>query len=151
MNGGDMTLAFELGALKRLASPGEAVADARQWTSYVGVVSDAPTYEITNYTRQHRIRQDFFSGPQGREESLANIRDQFDTGRHVLVADAGTASDDGDGLSQGWEVLAVTEAAAAAGWELNDQPSHADQRTQTDSGNNGNRNSSSDSNSESQL
>jgi hypothetical protein len=127
MNGGDMTLAFELEALRRLASPGEAVADARQWTNYVGVVSDAPTYEITNYTRQHRIRQDFFSGPQGREESLANIREQFDTGRHVLVTDAETASDGSP--SQEWEVLTVTEAAAAADWELDKQPSNASQET----------------------
>ncbi len=120
MDGGDMTLAFELSALKALADPGEAVTDARQWTSYVGVVSNAPTYEITNFTRQHRIRQDFFSGPQDRTESLAQIRDQFDTERYVLVA--GPDGEDGT-APPGWEVLAVADAADAAGWALGDRSS----------------------------
>jgi hypothetical protein len=129
MDGGDMTLAFDLSALKTLANPGDAVTDARQWTSYVGVVSDAPTYEITNFTRQHRIRQDFFSGPQDRTESLAQIRDQFDTERYVLVAgrdgetaDAAThPGNNGSDAPSGWEVLAVADAADAAGWSLGDR------------------------------
>lgn len=120
MDGGDMTLAFELSALKALTNPGEAVTDARQWTSYVGVVSNAPTYEITNFTRQHRIRQDFFSGPQDRTESLAQIKDQFDTERYVLVT--GPDAED-DTAPSGWEVLAVADAADAAGWALGDRSS----------------------------
>ena len=128
MDGGDMTLAFDLSALKALAAPGEAVTDARQWTSYVGVVSDAPTYEITNFTRQHRIRQDFFSGPQDRAESLTQIRDQFDTERYVLVAgpdaepvDESASAEDDSAVPAGWEVLAVADAAEAAGWALGDR------------------------------
>jgi len=82
---GDMTLAFELAALKSLASPNVVFNDARQWTEYVGVVSDKPTYVVTNFTRKHRVRQDFFSGPRGVTESLENVADQFDTERHVFV------------------------------------------------------------------
>jgi hypothetical protein len=92
--------------------------DARQWTEYVGVVSEKPTYVVTNFTRKHRIRQDFFSGPRGVVESLENVKEQFDTGRHVLV---GASDDDAAAAeSAGWEYLPVEQAADAAGWGLAD-------------------------------
>ena len=114
----DMTLAFELKALQSLADPNAVFNGARQWTEYVGVVSEKPTYVVTNFTRKHRVRQDFFSGPRGVKESLENIKGQFDTERHVLV---GTDADD-EALAEetGWEFLAVEDAAEAAGWELSD-------------------------------
>ena len=119
MDGGsstDMTLAFELAALQRLADPGGVFDGARRWSEYVGVVSAEPTYVVTNFTRTHRIRQDFFSGPRGREESLDNVKRQFDTERHVFV---GTNDADAD-LAEGvdWEFLALEAAADAAGWTL---------------------------------
>lgn len=117
MNGdADMTLAFDLAALQELAEPDRVFTDARQWTEYVGVVSEKPTYVVTNFTRKHRIRQDFFSGPRGREESLESVREQFDTGRHVFV---GTDESDRDLAERvGWEYLPVEDAAEAAGWTL---------------------------------
>ena len=117
MNGsGDMTLAFDLAALQALAEPDRVFTDARQWTEYVGVVSEKPTYVVTNFTRKHRIRQDFFSGPRGREESLESVRDQFDTERHVFV---GTSDEDRELADRvGWEYLPVEDAAEAAGWTL---------------------------------
>ena len=120
MNGGsgDMTLAFELAALKELAHPDEVFTDARQWSEYVGVISDDPTYVVTNFCRKHRIRQDFFSGPRSREESLANVMKQFGTDRHVFV---GTEDADAElAETADWEYLAVEDAAEAAGWELGD-------------------------------
>jgi hypothetical protein len=119
MQGGgstDMTLAFELGALKRLADPGAVVSGARQWTEYIGVVSEKPTYVVTNFTRKHRIRQDFFSGPRGKEESLENVRAQFDTDRHVLIG----VDESGREVAErtGWEYVPLEEAAEAAGWAL---------------------------------
>ncbi|MFB6096274.1 MAG: hypothetical protein ABEJ74_02670 [Haloferacaceae archaeon] len=113
-----MTLAFELSALKRLADPTAVFNDARQWTEYVGVVSDDPTYVVTNFTRKHRIRQDFFSGPQGKAESLRNVRAQFDTDRHVFVGADEADRDLAEDLD--WEYLPLEEAAEAAGWELGD-------------------------------
>jgi hypothetical protein len=114
----DMTLAFELEALRRLKRPDEVFADARSWSEYVGVVSDKPTYVVTNFTRKNRIRQDFFSGPRGKRESLENVGRQFDTGRHVFV---GTDEDDrGVAADVGWEYLPLEDAAEAAGWELGD-------------------------------
>lgn len=119
MDGGgstDMTLAFELEALRALADPNAVFNDARQWTEYVGVVSEKPTYVVTNFTRKHRIRQDFFSGPRGVDESLENVKRQFDTDRHVFV---GTTDEDRAVAEEtDWEFLPLDRAAEAAGWEL---------------------------------
>ena len=113
---GDMTLAFELSALQALAKPSTAFADARQWTRYVGVVSDEPTYVVTNYTRKRRIRQDFFSGPRGKQGTLESVKDQFESDRYVLV---GTGEEDEEvAEAAGWEYLPVEEAAEAADWEV---------------------------------
>ena len=121
MNGGsdDMTLAFELEALETLADPEAVFTDARQWTSYVGVISAEPTYVVTNFTRKHRIRQDFFSGPRGREESLVNVRTQFDSERYVLV---GTSEGDRTLADEtNWEYVDLAAAADAADWQLETQ------------------------------
>jgi hypothetical protein len=122
----DMTLAFDLDALRELAHPDRVFQDARQWSEYVGVVSEEPTYVVTNFTRQHRIRQDFFSGPRSREESLENVKTQFDTERHVYI---GTDEDDADmAASVGWEFLDVEDAAEAADWQLG-EPADSDVET----------------------
>ncbi len=121
---GDMTLAFDLDALQALARPDAVFSDARQWTEYVGVVSEKPTYVVTNFTRKHRIRQDFFSGPRGREESLENVREQFDTDRHVFV---GTTDADADlAEATGWDYVPLEDAAEAADWALADEEADAD-------------------------
>jgi len=111
-----MTLAFELSALQALADPEAVFDDARRWAKYVGVVSDEPTYVVTNFTRKNRVRQDFFSGPRGREESLESVHEQFDTDRHVFV---GTDADDAELADRvDWEYLPVEDAADAAEWTL---------------------------------
>ena len=124
MNGpdsGTMTLAFELSALQALADPEAVFDDARRWAKYVGVVSDEPTYVVTNFTRKHRVRQDFFSGPRGVKESLENISQQFDTDRHVFVGV--DADDEAVADATDWEFLHVEDAAEAAGWTLaTDEP-----------------------------
>lgn len=129
----DMTLAFELEALKALADPNDVFNNARQWTEYVGVVSEKPTYVVTNFTRKHRVRQDFFSGPRGVEESLENIADQFDTERHVFVGV--DADDEAIAAATDWEFLQVKAAANAAGWILatdEPEPEPADNTTRDD-------------------
>jgi len=119
MDGGgssDMTLAFELESLKELANPEAVFSDARSWSEYVGVISEKPTYVVTNFTRKKRIRQDFFSGPRGREESLDNVKDQFQTDRHVFVGQG--EADEALAEAAGWEFLPIDTAAEAAGWSL---------------------------------
>ncbi|MFB6069801.1 MAG: hypothetical protein ABEJ76_02150 [Halanaeroarchaeum sp.] len=127
---GEMTLAFELAALQSLAKPSTAFANARQWTRYTGVVSDEPTYAVTNYTRKRRIRQDFFSGPKGKRETLENVREQFESDRYVLV---GTGEED-ERLAEeaDWEYLDVTEAAAAAEWDLAEDVDEPEEQVRDD-------------------
>jgi hypothetical protein len=118
MDGGNtnMTLAFELEALKQLRNPDNVFTDARQWTEYVGVISEKPTYVVTNFTRKHRIRQDFFSGPRTRRESLLNIKEQFESERHVFV---GTTDEDEALASEAdWEYVDVETAANSANWAM---------------------------------
>lgn len=129
---GDMTLAFELAALKELRAPDSVFTDARQWTNYVGVISEKPTYVVTNFTRKHRIRQDFFSGPRSREESLENIKEQFDSDRYVFV---GTEQADEELAGKtGWEYVNVENAAEAASWQLapDEQPEQIEQESRED-------------------
>ncbi len=118
MDGGnsDMTLAFELEALQQVRSPEAVFTDARQWTEYVGVISDKPTYVVTNFTRKNRIRQDFSSGPRSREESLANVKVQFESDRYVFVG----TNDEDKALAEevDWEFLDIEDAAEAADWDL---------------------------------
>lgn len=121
---GDMTLAFDLAALKALARPDAVFNDARGWSEYVGVISEKPTYVVTNFTRKHRIRQDFFSGPRGVEESLENVKRQFDTERHVLVGTSETDREQAESVD--WEYLPLADAAEAAGWELAAESENSD-------------------------
>lgn len=120
---GDMTLAFELSALEALSDPTDVFSGARRWTEYVGVISEQPTYVVTNFTRKNRIRQDFFSGPRGRRESLENVKRQFDTERHVFVGVDDEDRELADELD--WEYLPVADAAEAAGWTLGDDDDEA--------------------------
>lgn len=125
-----MTLAFELEALKQLAEPDTVFTNTRQWSSYVGVVSEKPTYVVTNFTRKKRIRQDFFSGPRGKQESLTNVKQQFDTNRHVFI---GTTDED-EALAEetGWEYLDIEAAAEAAEWELGEPKPQTTNRSERD-------------------
>lgn len=127
---GEMTLAFDLTALQRLARPDVVFNDARRWSEYVGIISAEPTYVVTNFARKHRVRQDFFSGPRGREESLESVKNQFGTPRHVYVGtDEACAT---LARQTGWEYLDVADAAEAAEWELGD-PEPPDQATEEES------------------
>ncbi len=105
-----------------------AFSDARTWTKYIGVVSEKPTYVVTNFTRKERIRQDFFSGPRGVEESLENVDAQFDTDRHVFV---GATTRTPLAETAGWEYLPVTQAAEAADWVLGEPETPTPQLSRT--------------------
>jgi len=112
-----MTLAFALGAVERLAAPAEAFADAEAWveTRAIGVVSERPR-AAERYVREHDLRQDLFPRERGPGESLALAGRQFATDRHVFV---GTGEHHRRiAASVGWEYLPIEEAAARAGWTL---------------------------------
>lgn len=113
----DMTLALTVSALRQLADPSAAIGDAEDWTEYVGVVADDPNEGLT-YTRERRIRVDFFSGTRSIDETLFTVGANYDTDRHVLV---GTDAKDASIASQcGWEYQSLDDAAERAGWSLDD-------------------------------
>ncbi|WP_276254305.1 DUF7124 domain-containing protein [Halomontanus rarus] len=113
--GEGMTLAFELSALDRLADPAEVFADARQWSRYVGIISN-DTDAVESYVREHDLEPDFDLG--GRDKWLASseIRQETGTERHVFVG-AGT-EDRRIAEHTGWEFVPITDAAEKAGWTL---------------------------------
>lgn len=110
-----MTLAFELAAVEQFAHPNEVVADAREWSQYVGVVSnDADA--VTSYVQKHDLQQDFDLRDRDKWLALAEIRDGTDTDRYVFV---GSGPEDRRVAEQvGWEFVSVDEAAEKAGWTL---------------------------------
>ena len=107
-----LTLAFELAALRRLADPEDAVADARSWSDHVGVVTDDPPYVLTKFTRDHYVRNDFEPTTEPAAETLSHLLEHFETDRFVFVAAQA------DSAPNGWEHQSVEAAAAEAGWEL---------------------------------
>lgn len=107
-----LTLAFELAALRRLADPEDAVADARSWSEHVGVVADDPPYVLTKFTRDHHVHNDFEPTTEPAAETLSHLFAHFETDRFVFVADAADSAPDG------WEHQPVEDAVAEAGWEL---------------------------------
>lgn len=113
---GDVTLAFELGALRRLAAPAAAVRDARTWAAHVGVVSDEAPERVRPFADRVGVTPDFVGSATGETDGLAVVRRQYPAPRHVLVGAGGV--DAAAVGSLGWELVGVVEAAEAAGWAL---------------------------------
>lgn len=121
MDGGgrdELTLVIGLAALQRLARPAEAVADARRWSGRVGVASDRPVGSIRDVLDERDVECDFVSGSGGRTGSLAAVRQQFRSERHVFVGTDDRERQTAQAL--GWEYLPIEEAAAKADWALVD-------------------------------
>lgn len=119
-----LTLAFDLAALRRLETPGTAVADAARWSEHVGVVTDRPPHVLTKFTREHAISQDFSPDPVSAQETLEHMRDHFETGRYVHVGTGAEHERRADAV--GWEYLDIETAATEAGWELGSAPEPAE-------------------------
>ncbi|WP_255149833.1 DUF7124 domain-containing protein [Halorarius halobius] len=118
-----LTLAFDLAALRRLSDPARVVADAKQWSEHVGVVTDRPPHVLTKFTREHAIDHALAPEPAPAVESLEHAREHFETGRYVHV---GTREEhEGRAERVGWEYLEIAEAAELAGWGL-ETPDEAD-------------------------
>lgn len=111
---GDMTLAFTLEALERLADPVAAIEDARTWSSYLGGVSARPNGALS-FTKERRVRLDFFSGTRTPAETLFAATSNYHTERYVLV---GTEEQANLPPTPNWEFRTIEDAADAAGWDL---------------------------------
>ncbi|ESP90175.1 DUF7124 domain-containing protein [Candidatus Halobonum tyrrellensis] len=115
--GGRLTLAFTFAAFEEFARPGAVLADAREWSRYVGVVGN-DTEAVRAFLRARDLRHDFELGDRDKWLALRELRAETDTPRHVLV---GTSRDDRMAAEgTGWEFVPVGEAAEKAGWERGD-------------------------------
>jgi hypothetical protein len=113
---GPMTLLLTVSAVRRLADPAAAISEARAWSEHVGVVGDddEPVEEVRAFVDDLGADPDLVAGPVG--GSLADIRQRLRTERHVLVGT--TDEQQSMAAALGWEYEDVTDAAAAAEWDL---------------------------------
>lgn len=115
---GELTLVITVAALERLREPRTVVADARRWSTRVGVVGDDAPDEVSNALERASVDPDFVSGRKGTTGSLAAIRQRFPTDRYVVVGTDEEVRTTARAL--GWEYFPLEDAAEKAGWELDD-------------------------------
>ena len=119
---GELTLLFSLGAIRSLADPAAAVADARRWSRYVGVVANDAA-EVETFCRTHGIDNDYRLRSWDKAGLVQDLYEEVDTPRHVFVGT--TEADRRVATQAGWEYRSVKEAANLAEWSLGD-PSMGD-------------------------
>lgn len=112
---GEMTLAFELSALKAFTRPRRVFEDARRWSRYVGAVGDDPE-AVESYVRRCGLRQDFEIGSLPKQSVLSQLKWEADTDRHVYVGTDDEHRELADYVN--WEYFPVEQVADAAGWTL---------------------------------
>lgn len=115
MSDGRLTLAFRLKALDRLAEPGAAVADARTWSEFVGVVSNRPASAVIIHLREHDVHGEDFLPLGDIHATLEKVLERSGTDRHVFVGVSD--ADKRRAEATGWEYLPLEDAAARAGWK----------------------------------
>ncbi|WP_123537402.1 DUF7124 domain-containing protein [Halosimplex salinum] len=114
---GEMTLAFELAAIREFADPAAVFEDAREWCRYVGVVSN-DTDAVAAFVADHALAQDFELGDRDIWLAMEGIRESSDAPRHVFVGT--TPEDRRVADATGWEFRRPADVAEAAGWDLAD-------------------------------
>lgn len=114
----DITLAFELAALRRLSNPQGVVTDARYWTSSIGLVTDESTPVVRKFARDNSFNPDFLPGSRDKRSSLVKVINQpeHEADRYILVAVDESIRERAEEV--GWEFLTVEEAAETAGWTV---------------------------------
>jgi hypothetical protein len=118
---GEMTLLITVAAIERFADPRTVVADARQWSTRVGVVGDAAPDEVRNAIDRTGVDPDFVSGTKGTTGSLAAVRQRFPTDRYVVIGTNDEVRKTAQAL--GWEYLPIEDAAEKAEWEIDESAS----------------------------
>lgn len=111
-----ITLAFSLEALNQLKSPGAVMENASKWSDNIGVATDAPAIDVSNYEYDHSIRFSFKSGSRSLAQTLDDSKMSIVTSRHIFISTNDEHADVAD--EHDWEYLPIKEAAAAAEWEL---------------------------------
>ena len=119
---GEVTLAFSLAAIDRLADPGAVFADATAWSRSIGII-DGDTERIQKLVTECDLRQDYEMEGRDKWFVLEEICETTKTPRHVYIG----ASDEDMRVSTlfCWEYLRVTTAAEEADWTLTEPRSES--------------------------
>jgi hypothetical protein len=115
----EMTMAFSYRAMRRLKNVHAALADAENWTDYLGIVGDVDATVINKYQRENVLDLDFFNGSgTGPAERLAAVgpNSMFYAERMVLVGV--DEREQAWAQEADWEFVPLETAAEEAGWEL---------------------------------
>lgn len=115
----DMTMALSYRAIRRLKNVHAALADAENWTDYLGIVGDVDATVINKYQRENVLDLDFFNGSgTGPAERLAAVgpNSMFYAERMVLVGV--DEREQAWAQEADWEFVPLETAAEEAGWEL---------------------------------
>ena len=112
---GDLTLAFTLDAIKRLADPSAAFSDAQEWSRHTGIIDDDRD-GITRFLERHDLPQDYDLEDLDRWLALESVQQATKTPRHVYVGL--TLEDRRVADHLGWEFVHIEEAATRADWTL---------------------------------
>ena len=115
----EMTMAFSYRAIRRLGNVHAALADAENWTDYLGIVGDVDASTINKYQRDNVLDLDFFNGSgTGPGERLAAVgpNSMFYAERMVLVGV--DEREQAWAQEADWEFVPLETAAEEAGWEL---------------------------------
>jgi hypothetical protein len=114
----DMATAYTYDAVQRLENPRVALAEANEWSDWIGLVGDVEAHAINAFLREHQLDIDFFNGSgDGPAERLADIDEHsmFYSERMVVV---GTDSEKWIADDADWEFVPLVEAASKADWDL---------------------------------
>lgn len=114
-----MTLAFTFDAIRRLDDPAAVLADARQWSDWIGIVGEVEAHVINKFQRDNALDVDFFNGTgTGPAERLGEIgpHSMFFAERMVVVGIPGR--DESIAEAADWEFVDLETAAGEADWAL---------------------------------
>ncbi|MFB6109314.1 MAG: hypothetical protein ABEJ60_00360 [Halodesulfurarchaeum sp.] len=114
----DLTTVFTLNALASTAHPADVVADARNWSDWVGVVGTVDQPTLNTFLRRNGVDVDFFNGINDPGERLARVAasgSAFHSERLVLV---GVEGEEGFVPGADWEFELLEPTAEKADWEL---------------------------------
>jgi hypothetical protein len=115
---GEMTLVVTRGAARRLADPAAALAEAREWSRYVGVIG-ADGEQVERFVDEYGLDQDYDQGERDKWLVAEEIHEATHTPRHVFVGASVEDRRVADYLD--YEFREVAEAADRAGWALADE------------------------------
>ena len=115
--GAELTLLFSLGAARSLTDPAAAFADARRWSTHVGIIAN-DTRAVEAFVSRHGVENDYAIRRWDKWGTMEAIRESTDTPRHVFLGTGRTDRQIADATD--WEYRPVREAADLAGWEQRD-------------------------------